>query len=67
MHQGATISKFEKPSIDADMLKALLTMIMAFQVYFFTALMQRIRAEILDRERLAGWVKQLVLNSNKAH
>ncbi len=60
LHQGATISKFEKPSIDADMLKALLTMIVAFQVYFFTILLQRIKAEILDREKLSGWVKKLV-------
>jgi len=63
LHQGATISKFEKPSMDADMLKALLIMIVAFQFYFFTVLMQRVRAEIIDRERLSGWVKQLVSNS----
>ena len=63
LHQGATISKFEKPSMDADMLKALLTMIIAFQVYFFTILLQRIKAEILDREKLSGWVKNLVTDS----
>jgi heme exporter protein C len=63
LHQGATISKFEKPSMDTDMLKALLVMIFAFQFYFFTVLMQRVRAEIIDRERLSGWVKQLVSNS----
>lgn len=62
LHQGATISKFEKPSMDADMLMALLTMIVAFQVYFFTVLLQRIRAEILVREKLSGWVRKLVLN-----
>ena len=60
LHQGATISKFEKPSMDADMLKALLTMIVAFQVYFFTILLQKVRAEILVREKLSGWVKKLV-------
>ncbi len=63
LHQGATISKFEKPSMDTDMLKALLTMIVAFQVYFFTILLQRIKAEILDREKLSGWVKKLVTDS----
>jgi heme exporter protein C len=60
LHQGATLSKFEKPSIDADMLKALLTMILAFQLYFFVALLQRIKAEILEREKLSGWVQKLV-------
>ena len=63
LHQGATISKFEKPSMDTDMLVALLTMIVAFQVYFFTILLQRIKAEILDREKLSGWVKKLVTDS----
>jgi len=67
LHQGATISKFEKPSMDVDMLKALLTMIVAYQVYFFTVLLQKIRAEILDRERLSGWVKRLVLDTNRAN
>lgn len=60
LHQGATISKFEKPSMDPDMLRALLTMIAAYQFYFLTVLMQRVRAEILDREKLAGWVRKLV-------
>jgi len=60
LHQGATISKLEKPSMDADMLKALLVMIVAFQLYFFTVLMQKIKAEILVREKLSGWVKKKV-------
>ena len=60
LHQGATISKFEKPSMDADMLKALLVFIVAFQVYFFTVLMQRIKSEIIKREKMTGWVKKLV-------
>jgi len=62
LHQGATISKFEKPSMDVDMLKALLMMIAAFQVYFITVLLQRVKAEILEREKLSGWVKKLVTN-----
>ena len=60
LHQGATISKFEKPSMDADMLKALLVFIFAFQVYFFTVLMQRIKSEILKREKMTGWVRTIV-------
>jgi len=62
LHQGATISKFEKPSMDVDMLKALLTMIVAFQVYFFTVLLQRVKAEILQREKLSSWVRKLVID-----
>ncbi|MDQ7050320.1 MAG: heme ABC transporter permease [Enterobacterales bacterium] len=64
LHQGATISKFEKPSMDADMLAALLVMLAAYQFYFLTALMQRVRAEILVREKLSGWVQKLVTGNN---
>lgn len=64
LHQGATISKFEKPSMDTDMLKALLTMIVAFQLYFITVLLQRVKVEILDREKMSGWVKKLVAKQN---
>ncbi len=60
LHQGATISKLGKPSLDSDMLAALLIMIVAFQMYFFTVLMQRVRAEILLREKLSGWVRALI-------
>ena len=60
LHQGATLSKFEKPPMDADMLKALLVLILAFQIYFFTVLMQRIKSEILTREKMTGWVKKLI-------
>jgi len=65
LHQGATISKFEKPSMDTDMLKALLTMIVAFQFYFVTVLLQKVKAEILDREKLSGWVKKLVVKQGE--
>lgn len=65
LHQGATISKFEKPSMDTDMLKALLTMIVAFQFYFVTVLLQKVKAEILDREKLSGWVKKLVVKQSE--
>lgn len=65
LHQGATISKFEKPSMDTDMLKALLTMIVAFQFYFITVLLQKVKAEILGREKLSGWVKKLVAKQSE--
>lgn len=64
LHQGATLSKLEKPSMEAAMLWPLLTMILAFKFYFFTALMHKVRAEILLREKQAKWVKQMLINSN---
>lgn len=60
LHQGATLSKFEKPSMDTSMLWPLLSMIFAFKFYFFTALMHKVRGEILIREKQAKWVKALV-------
>ncbi len=62
LHQGATISKFGKPTIETPMLIALLVMIVA--VFLFSAVLSllRSRAEILDREYRKQWVKELVNN-----
>lgn len=62
LHQGATLSKFEKPSIISSMLWPLLVMIVAFKLYFFTTLVQKVRVEILLREKQAKWVKKLLLD-----
>jgi heme exporter protein C len=63
LHQGATLSKFEKPSLETSMLWPLLIMIVAFKCYFFVSLMQKARIEILAREKQANWVKRLIKNS----
>lgn len=62
LHQGQTLMA-EKTAIKGAMLWSLLTMIVAFKFYFITTLMQRIRTEILTREKNANWVKRL-LGSN---
>jgi heme exporter protein C len=59
LHQGATITKFDKPSIDVRMLIPLLLMALAFKVYFIIALFYRVRAELLQRERNSRWVEEL--------
>ena len=59
LHQGATLSKFAKPSMHIDMLIPLLVMIAAFQCYFFWTLLVRVRAQILDYDRNAAWVREL--------
>jgi heme exporter protein C len=58
LHQGATISKLGKPSITGEMLWPLLTMMVAFTLYYGGVLMLRLRAEILRRERDASWLKK---------
>jgi heme exporter protein C len=60
LHQGPTVTKFDKPSIHWSMLIPLLLMALAFKVYFIISLFQRVRAEILHRERNSRWVEELV-------
>jgi len=56
LHQGPSISKLGAPSITSDMLWPLLTMMLAFMLYFAAVLCDRIRSEILKRERNASWL-----------
>ncbi len=60
LHQGPTVTKFDKPSIDVRMLIPLLLMALAFQFYYLIALFQSVRAELLQRERNSRWVEELV-------
>ena len=57
LHQGATLTKLGKPSMSGDMLWPLLTMLLAFTLYFGAILLLRLRAEILLRERDASWLR----------
>ena len=60
LHQGPTVTKFDKPSIHWSMLAPLLLMALAFQVYYVLALFQNCRAELLQRERNSKWVEELI-------
>ncbi|TQV86430.1 heme ABC transporter permease [Aliikangiella coralliicola] len=60
LHQGATISKFEKPSMDPAMLVALLLMIFAVLLFCTAIMMYRMRNEVLSREHNKSWVKEVV-------
>jgi len=60
LHQGPTITKFDKPSIHWSMLIPLLLMALAFQVYYLLVLFQSCRAELLQRERNSKWVEELI-------
>lgn len=59
LHQGATVTKFDKPSIATSMLIPLLLMAAAFQMFYGIALFLRARAELIEREYNRGWVKKL--------
>ena len=60
LHQGPTITKIGKPSIDVSMLIPLLVMALAFHIFYFIAMLQKARTELLVRERNAQWVAQLM-------
>ncbi|MFT5521697.1 MAG: heme exporter protein C [Enterobacterales bacterium] len=60
LHQGATISKFEKPSMDPAMLYALLIMIAAVTLFCTAMIIYRMRSEILSREHNKKWVREVV-------
>lgn len=58
LHQGATVTKFAKPSMDIDMLIPLLIMAVAFKLFYATVVLMRARVEVLYRERKTSWVKE---------
>ncbi len=60
LHQGATVAKFDKPSMHPDMLIPLLVMALAFKVYYAIALLMRCRNEVLQREQNNRWVDELM-------
>jgi heme exporter protein C len=60
LHQGATIAKLGKPSIELSMLWPLLSMWLGFMLFFFAVLCVRVQGEVLNRERQSAWVRQVV-------
>lgn len=65
LHQPATITKLDKPSMHISMLKPLLIMVLCFQMLYFFNLMVRMRTLILEREARSSWVAELA--GRKAH
>ena len=60
LHQPATISKLDKPSMHISMLRPLLLMVAGFQLLYFHQLMIRVKTGILQREARTAWVAELV-------
>ena len=62
LHQGATVTKLDKPSIDISMLIPLLLMAVAFKLYYAAVVLMKARADVLLREQNSRWVKEIVEN-----
>jgi len=59
LHQGASVSLTQAPSMAATMLTGMLLMALAAWMYSFAAALWRVRSIILERERDADWVRGL--------
>lgn len=60
LHQGATVAKLGKPSIEGSMLWPLLSMFLGFMLFYGAVLCLRLQGEILTRERQAKWIREAV-------
>jgi heme exporter protein C len=63
LHQGPTISKIDQPSITLSMAWPLYLMVLGFMLYFAAVLCDRVRSEILKRERNASWLGEVLVKS----
>lgn len=60
LHQGSTISVFEKPKIAPSMIYPLLWMIAGFSLYCLLTIILKARNEVLLRERRQSWVREIL-------
>ncbi len=60
LHQGASVSMSKGSEMAASMLLAMLVMTFAFWAYSFVTTLMRVRSIILERERHADWVTDVV-------
>jgi heme exporter protein C len=58
LHQAATVARFGKPKIELSMLWPLLSMFVGFMLFYGAVLCLRLRAEVLNRERQASWIRE---------
>jgi heme exporter protein C len=60
LHQGASVSLTRSPSMATTMLWGMLVMALAFWMYSIVAVLVRLRSIVLERERRAEWMKELL-------
>ncbi|MFW7522925.1 heme ABC transporter permease [Vibrio ostreicida] len=65
LHQGATITKFAKPSISNDMLWPLLLNILGFAFFFVVVALVRLRNEIIKNDSHRPWVMELAAKQSQ--
>lgn len=58
LHQAPSVMQLAKPTMPPSMLVPLLMMLLGFTLLFVALLLVRLRAEILNRERSASWIRE---------
>jgi heme exporter protein C len=61
LHQGASVSLTNAPSMAPPMLIGMLVMSLAFWAYCIAVTLVRVRAVILERERHTQWVRKVLV------
>ena len=67
LHQGATVSKLGKPAMTADMFWPFLICFLGFAFLVTALICIRFRTEILNRNSMRPWVRELVANEERSH
>ncbi len=67
LHQGATVSKLGQPSMTADMFWPFLICFIGFAFLVTALICLRFRTEVLNRNSMRPWVRELVADEEKAH
>jgi heme exporter protein C len=60
LHQAPSVMQLAKPTMPLAMLIPLLMMLLGFTLLLVALLLVRLRAEILNRERSASWIREAV-------
>lgn len=60
LHQGASVTKLDAPSIETSMLIPLLIMALAFKLFYAALVLIRARADLLFQERKTNWVRDII-------
>jgi heme exporter protein C len=66
LHQGSSVSLTRSPSMAATMLTGMLVMALAFWMYSIAASLHRARSIVLEREKRADWVRELMAEQSAA-
>jgi heme exporter protein C len=60
LHQAPSVMKLGKPTMPPEMYIPMLVMLLGFTFLFGALLLTRLRAEVLNRERTASWIGEVV-------